>query len=91
MKNRLNIVVKQGALLAIMARRNLNRTRLAKSISASETYVGQIVNGEVAPGPDIRSRILEALGCSFEDIFLLGKRTSVQSHGTDARLEVRDN
>lgn len=91
MKNRIQIRVSTDDILARMAKKNMSRLDLAKAISSSSGYVSQIINGDVQPGPDLRSRILGALGCRFDDVFFLrGVGTKVQ-YGKPCGKQAEDN
>lgn len=87
MKNRTQIKIRTDDVLRLLATRNMSRSDLARAVGSSRGYMTQIINGDCIPGPDIRSRILEALGCAFEDIFLIGKRTPVQVYGAGGKVQ----
>lgn len=75
-KARVQIKIASGRILELMAKKNMSRRGLARAIKSSTGYISQIINDGLQPGPDIRSRILDALECSFDDIFLIKKRTT---------------
>lgn len=90
MKNRLNIKVRTDEVLRRMARRNMSRLDLAATVKSSKSYMTQILNGDYIPGPNIRSRIIKALGCSFDDVFFLtGDRTAGQHTTPDVKVQPR--
>ncbi|HEY3117289.1 MAG TPA: helix-turn-helix transcriptional regulator [Chloroflexota bacterium] len=64
------ITVKPGVLEREIVRRNMTRAEFARSVlGTTPSYLSQIINGHREPGPDLRKRMQERLGLSFDDLF----------------------
>ncbi len=69
---RVRVRVRSSNLQEILARRNLSGRQFARLVGVSAAFVSQILNGQRAPSPCVRARILGILeGCRFEDLFVL--------------------
>lgn len=65
----MRVRLKKAALEAVIARRNLTKTALAKRMGMHRTHLSDLLAGRTHPGPKTRERLLEALGGSFDEFF----------------------
>ena len=65
----MRVRLKRAALEAVIARRNLTKTALAKRMGMHRTHLSDLLAGRTHPGPKTRERLLEALGGSFDEFF----------------------
>ncbi len=64
------VTLKRQAVASILARKNKSQNWLAGRLGISSGYMSQLLNGERAPSPRMRDRILEYFeSMSFDDLF----------------------
>ncbi len=63
-------------LQAILARRGINQTQLARMLDTSRPSVNRMVNGVHDPGSEMRKRLMAVLGLGFDDLFELVQEQS---------------
>jgi transcriptional regulator with XRE-family HTH domain len=80
----MTVRVRQAALEAALARRNLTKTALAREMGYTRTHVLDVLAGRVSPGPKMQRRILDVLGGSFAEFF------EVINGGRRRRSRLRD-
>jgi transcriptional regulator with XRE-family HTH domain len=56
----------------LMARRNYSQNGLARLVRISSGYISQIIRGRRFPSPEVRRRLMEALGIEdFDALFAM--------------------
>jgi transcriptional regulator with XRE-family HTH domain len=65
----MRVRLRQAALEAAIARRNLTKTELARRMGMHRTHLSDILAGRTHPGPKTRQRLLDALGGTFDEFF----------------------
>lgn len=65
----MRVRLRQGALEAAIARRNLTKSALAQKMGMHRTHLSDILAGRTHPGPKTRQRLLDALGGTFDEFF----------------------
>ena len=66
---KIKVGIKKNNLINILARKNWNFTELARRIGYSSSMITLYLKGERSPTAKVRRRILEALGCEWDDVF----------------------
>lgn len=69
--------VKSAPLLKVLAQRNETLKQFSQKIEMSRSYVSQIVSGNRFPSPQVRERIQNELGVSFDDVFETVEREGI--------------
>jgi transcriptional regulator with XRE-family HTH domain len=80
----MRVRLKRAALEAVIARRNLTKTALAKRMGMHRTHLSDLLAGRTHPGPKTWQRLLDALGGSFDEFFEIvepGRRKSTRLRG----------
>ena len=54
---------------AAVARMNVSQNQLATSCGLTSGFMSQLLSGQRNAGPNVRARLLEHLGLSFDDLF----------------------
>ena len=65
----MRVRLRQAALEAAIARRNLTKTALAQKMGLHRTHLSDLLAGRTHPGPKTRQRLLDALGGTFDEFF----------------------
>lgn len=65
----MRVRLRQAALEAAIARRNLTKTALARTMGMHRTHLSDLLAGRTHPGPKTRQRLLDALGGTFDEFF----------------------
>lgn len=65
----MRVRLKRASVEAMIARRNLTKTALARKIGMHRTHLSDLLAGRTHPGPKTRQRLLDALGGSFDEFF----------------------
>jgi transcriptional regulator with XRE-family HTH domain len=65
----MRVRLKRAAIEAVIVRRNLTKTALARSVGLHRTHLSDLLAGRTAPGPRTRQRLLDVLGGTFDDYF----------------------
>lgn len=65
----IKVGIKKNNLMNILARKNWNFTELARRIGYSTSMITLYLKGERIPTAKVRRRMLDALGCEWDDIF----------------------
>ena len=69
---RARVVLKAQALWDLMQRQNISQNQLARAMGTTSGYISQIISGKRCASPDMRRRLLNALGNPpFDDLFIL--------------------
>ncbi|OIP71359.1 MAG: hypothetical protein COZ07_03890 [Candidatus Infernicultor aquiphilus] len=68
---KIKVGIKKNNLINILARKNWNFTELARRIGYSSSMITLYLNGERIPTAKVRRRMLDALGCEWDDIFYI--------------------
>jgi len=66
---KIKVGIKKNNLMNILARKNWNFTELARRIGYSSSMITLYLKGERIPTAKVRRRMLDALGCKWDDIF----------------------
>lgn len=66
---KIKVGIKKNNLINILARKNWNFTELARRIGYSSSMITLYLKGERIPTAKVRGRMLDALGCEWDDIF----------------------
>ena len=66
---KIKVGIKKNNLMNILARKNWNFTELARRIGYSSSIITLYLKGERIPTAKVRGRMLDALGCEWDDIF----------------------
>ncbi len=66
---KIKVRIKKNNLMNILVRKNWNFTELARRIGYSSSMITLYLNGERIPTAKARGRMLDALGCEWDDIF----------------------
>lgn len=66
---KIKVGIKKNNLMNILAKKNWNFTELARRIGYSSSIITLYLKGERIPTAKMRKRILDALGCEWDDIF----------------------
>jgi transcriptional regulator with XRE-family HTH domain len=69
----LKAVLKHRKLDRWLMKNNLTMRSFGKSIGVSSGFISQIATGERNPGPQIRQKIMDATGLTFDDLFTIRK------------------
>ena len=65
----MRVRLRQAALEAAIARRNLTKSALAQKMGMHRTHLSDLLSGRTHPGPKTRQRVLDALGGTFDEFF----------------------
>jgi transcriptional regulator with XRE-family HTH domain len=65
----MRVRLRQAALEAAIARRNLTKSALAQKMGMHRTHLSDLLSGRTHPGPKTRQRLLDALGGTFDEFF----------------------
>ncbi|HKX19813.1 MAG TPA: helix-turn-helix transcriptional regulator [bacterium] len=65
----MKVRLRQAALEAAIARRNITKTALAQEMGMHRTHLSDVLAGRTLPGPKTRQRLLDALGGTFDEFF----------------------
>ncbi len=65
----MRVRLKAEAVEAILARRNMTKTALARAAGLHRTHLSDLLTGRTSPGPRTRQRLLDALGGEWDDLF----------------------
>ena len=65
------IIAKSKALSALMIRAGFTGAELARTAGITQGYANQIINGKRTTRPPTAKKICDALGCRFDDVFLI--------------------
>ena len=71
MMNNVKVKVKQPDFDKFLARLNLSRGKLAELVGVNNALISRIANKQEAVSAKTRSKLLDVLGCSFDDIFFI--------------------
>jgi transcriptional regulator with XRE-family HTH domain len=66
---KIKVGIKKNNLINILARENWNFSELARRIGYSSSMISLYLKGERIPTAKVRRRMLDALGCEWDDIF----------------------
>ncbi|HAJ32463.1 MAG TPA: hypothetical protein DCK79_03720 [Candidatus Atribacteria bacterium] len=66
---KIKVKIKKNNLMNILAKKNWNFTELARRIGYSSSIITLYLKGERNPTAKVRRRMLDALGCEWDDIF----------------------
>lgn len=66
---KIKVGIKKNNLINMLARKNWNFTELARRIGYSSSMISLYLKGERVPTAKVRRRMLDALGCEWDDIF----------------------
>lgn len=80
----MRVRLRQSALEAAIARRNLTKTALARKMGMHRTHLSDLLAGRTYPGPKSRQRLLDALGGTFDEFF------EIVEGGRRRRVRLRD-
>jgi transcriptional regulator with XRE-family HTH domain len=80
----MRVRLRQAALEAAIARRNLTKTALAQQMGLHRTHLSDLLAGRTHPGPKTRQRLLDALGGTFDEFF------EIVEAGRRRRARLRD-
>jgi len=75
---KIKVGIKKNNLINILARKNWNFTELARRIGYSSSIITLYLKGERNPTAKARRRILDALGCEWDDIFYTAEQDKSQ-------------
>jgi len=65
----IKVGIKKNNLVNMLARKNWNFTELARRIGYSSSMISLYLKGERIPTAKARRRMLDTLGCEWDDIF----------------------
>ncbi len=65
----MRVRLRQAALEAAIARRNMTKTALARKTGMHRTHLSDVLSGRTHPGPKTRQRLIDALGGTFDEFF----------------------
>lgn len=65
----LTVEVKALALRERMARLSLSQNAFARLLGVTSGHLSLVLSGRRRPSPELRARMLSALGASFDDLF----------------------
>jgi len=71
MVSEVKVGIKKNNLINMLARKNWNFTELARRIGYSSSMISLYLKGERVPTAKVRRRMLDALGCEWDDIFYI--------------------
>ena len=77
----ITVDLKAKSLKTHLARKSKSQNWLAKRLGISSGYMSQLMNGVRRPSPEKRAKILETLGGSFDDWFVI--RSDSQGKASD--------
>ncbi|HEC92972.1 MAG TPA: XRE family transcriptional regulator [Candidatus Atribacteria bacterium] len=66
---KIKVGIKKDNLINILARKNWDFTEFARRIGYSSSIITLYLKGERNPTAKVRRRMLDALGCEWDDIF----------------------
>ena len=68
------VLLKAQALWDLLQRLNISQNELARAMGTTSGYLSQIISGKRCASPDMRRRLLSALGNPpFDDLFILDR------------------
>jgi transcriptional regulator with XRE-family HTH domain len=65
----MRVRLRQAALEAAIARRNLTKSALAQKMGMHRTHLSDLLSGRTHPGPKTRQRLLDTLDGTFDEFF----------------------
>ncbi len=79
----LKVSLNRQALELFLIKRNMSQNMLAMRAGISSGYMSQVMRGARRPSPRLRQRLLDVLGLSFDDLFLIEEvyRNGQTGHG----------
>ncbi len=85
----MRVRLKAKAVEAILVRRNMTKTALARTAGLHRTHLADLLTGRTSPGPRTRQRLLDALGGDWDDLFEARQVRPAHSDIADARSASR--
>ena len=71
-RRRQTVRLNAGAVWAHLNRRNLAQNELARQLGITSGYLSQLMSGQRCPSPQLRRRLVRALGDpTFDDLFVV--------------------
>lgn len=71
MKNSIKTKVKKKELEILMARNNIDRSRLSLLTNVGAGYITRVLNNEVPVSCKVRNRFIDIFQCNWDDIFFI--------------------
>ncbi len=61
--------LRRGAIETRLVRLNWTKSELATRVGISRSHLSDLLASRKQPGPEVRARLLKALGATFDELF----------------------